>query len=119
MSIEIECAGFVDGSCGDGSGIRSVLFVQGCNMNCDSCHNSSIREHGKGRVLQVDDLLEYIDRKCCNKKVTISGGEPLEQLEGLLYLLKNLKARGYNVCLYTGWELNQAINVCSRLRKKS
>ena len=52
-------------------------------------------------------VVEFIDENCCNKKITISGGEPLEQMEGLLALLGELKIRGYNVCLYTGWEMEQ------------
>lgn len=107
MTGMIECAGWHENSCDDGPGIRCVLFFQGCSKNCRECHNSGIKDPGKGTMVPMDDLVEFIDENCCNKKITISGGEPLEQMEGLLALLGELKIRGYNVCLYTGWEMEQ------------
>ena len=106
MLDTIECAGFYENSCDDGPGVRSVLFLQGCTKNCIGCHNYKIREHGKGTRVKIDDLINYIDLYCCNKKITISGGEPLEQMDSLIILLSKLKKRGYNICMYTGWELN-------------
>lgn len=102
----IECAGWIDSSCDDGPGVRSVLFLQGCRKNCKGCHNHQIQEHGKGTMMNIDKLIDFIDRKCCNKRITISGGEPLEQLDSLLVLVDKLKNKGYEVCVYTGWELN-------------
>lgn len=107
MNKYIECAGFIENSCDDGPGIRSVLFLQGCGKNCDECHNVQIKEHGKGKLLEIDNLLGFIEKKCCNRKITISGGEPLEQQESLLYLLQRLREQGYNICVYTGWELEK------------
>lgn len=101
----IECAGWIDSSCDDGPGVRSVLFLQGCSMNCKGCHNHQIQEHGKGTMMNIDKLIEFIDKKCCNKRITISGGEPLEQLESLEILVEKLKEKDYEICVYTGWEL--------------
>lgn len=101
----IECAGWIDCSCDDGPGVRSVLFLQGCRKNCPGCHNRQIQEHGKGIMMEIDKLIDFIDKKCCNKRITISGGEPLEQLENLQILVGNLKDKGYEICVYTGWEL--------------
>lgn len=105
MVTMIECAGFIESSCDDGPGVRSVLFLQGCSKNCYKCHNANIKEHGKGKTMSICDLVSFIDSKCCNKKITISGGEPLEQLESLCILVKILKEKGYNICIYTGWDL--------------
>jgi anaerobic ribonucleoside-triphosphate reductase activating protein len=102
----IECAGWVDSSCDDGPGVRSVLFLQGCGKNCKGCHNRQIQEHGKGTLMNINNLIRFIEEKCCNKRITISGGEPLEQLEGLKILVNKLKEKGYEVCIYTGWELD-------------
>lgn len=101
----IECAGWIDSSCDDGPGIRSVLFLQGCKKNCKGCHNRQIQEHGKGTMISIDKLIAFIDRECCNKRITISGGEPLEQLDSLIHLIDKLKKKGYEICVYTGWEL--------------
>ncbi len=103
----IECAGWITNSCSDGPGIRSVLFLQGCSKNCKGCQNSRIKEHGKGRTLEIETVLKVIDANCRNKKITISGGEPLEQMDSLLELLTDLKKKSYDICVYTGWELKQ------------
>lgn len=103
--VRIECAGWLDSSCDDGPGVRSVLFLQGCRKNCKGCHNQQIQEHGKGTMVNIDNLIDFIDSKCCNKRITISGGEPLEQLESLDVFVDELKKKGYEVCIYTGWDL--------------
>lgn len=101
----IECAGWLESSCDDGPGIRSVLFLQGCRKNCKGCHNVRIREHGKGTMIGIEELITFIRTNCCNKKITISGGEPLEQMASLEALLKELRKENYDICIYTGWEL--------------
>lgn len=105
MKNTIECAGWHESSCDDGPGMRSVLFLQGCNKNCKECHNAGIKEHGKGTMVSIDELVMFIESQCCNKKITISGGEPLEQMDSLEILIRKLKVKGYNVCVYTGWEI--------------
>lgn len=107
MGNTIECAGWHESSCDDGPGMRSVLFLQGCSKNCKECHNAKIKEHGKGRVLSIDELIMFIESQCCNRKITISGGEPLEQMDSLEILLRKLRVKGYNICVYTGWEIER------------
>ncbi|MCX4376350.1 MAG: 4Fe-4S single cluster domain-containing protein [Lachnospiraceae bacterium] len=105
--IKIECAGWYNDSCDDGPGIRSVLFLQGCSRNCKGCHNAGIKEHGKGTLVPIEELMLFIESHCGNKKITISGGEPLEQANSLEILIHRLKGKGYNVCVYTGWEIER------------
>lgn len=107
MENTIECAGWHGDSCDDGPGMRSVLFLQGCSMNCKGCQNAGIREHGKGAMIPVDELVMFIEAQCCNRKITISGGEPLEQMDSLETLIRQLKAKNYDICLYTGWEIER------------
>lgn len=107
MKNTIECAGWHESSCDDGPGMRSVLFLQGCSKNCKECHNAGIKEHGKGTMVSIDELIMFIESQCCNKKITISGGEPLEQIDSLEILIKKLKVKGYNICVYTGWEIER------------
>lgn len=107
MKNIIECAGWHESSCDDGPGIRSVLFLQGCSKNCKECHNAGIKEHGKGTMVSIDELIMFIESQCCNRKITISGGEPLEQMDSLEILIRKLKVKGYNICVYTGWEIER------------
>lgn len=81
MNIEINS--FISTSATDGPGIRSVLFLQGCSIKCEKCHNESAQHVGDGTLCDVDNLIIYIKERCLNKKITISGGEPLEQYEAV------------------------------------
>lgn len=87
----------------DGYGYRTVVFLQGCDMHCLGCHNKSTWPLDKGTVMEVSDLAQLLREKAINKKVTISGGEPLLQKEAVLELLKELS--DFDLCLYTGREM--------------
>ncbi len=86
----------------DGPGIRTVIFMQGCNLHCEGCQNKSTWNPAKGMKIDVDNLVKILQEKCINKKITISGGEPLFQIESLRYLIKELHKLGFNITLYTG-----------------
>ena len=105
--MTVECAGWKNTSCDDGPGIRSVLFFQGCSMHCPGCQNAQTHKQGAGTVFTVDEIITYIDKHCHNKKITISGGEPLEQMESLYSIIDILNKKKYNICIYTGWSFDQ------------
>ncbi len=90
------------GSIADGPGVRTVLFVQGCNRGCDDCHNPSTWDIESGTKVNVADLVKELNEKCINNKLTISGGEPLLQYPAILQLVKSLT--NFNIVLYTGFE---------------
>ena len=84
---------------------RTVLFLQGCDLHCKGCQNESTWDITKGTKKDVKELARELREKCFNKELTISGGEPLMQTDALLELLEELK--DFNLCLYTGHELNE------------
>ncbi len=86
----------------DGPGLRTVVFLQGCTKKCKGCHSPYTSSHKEGTRLYVSELAELLKKKALNKKITISGGEPLEQKRALIELLDLLK--GYDLCLYTSEE---------------
>ncbi len=86
----------------DGPGNRLVIFLQGCLAHCSECHNKDTWDLSKSHIIEIDKLSHEIKDKAVNKKITISGGEPLLQEKSLIKLLKSLK--GYDLCLYTGFE---------------
>lgn len=104
MNEKIRVAGFIKTSVSDGPGIRSVLFLQGCTRRCPGCHNPELQNPYSGTLLNITDLVEFIKRECVNKRITISGGEPLEQSESLYTLVNILSKAGFDICLYTGFE---------------
>lgn len=57
--------------------------------------------------MEISEIFKILIEKSINKKVTISGGEPLEQISDLIDLIKVLKNDEFDICLYTGWELKE------------
>ena len=89
----------------DGPGIRFVIFLQGCKLKCLYCHNPDSIDMKGGSLYSTDDLFEKImnAKPYFGKKggVTVSGGEPLLQAEGLIPLFKKLKHEGIHTALDT------------------
>ncbi|MDP4103852.1 MAG: pyruvate formate-lyase-activating protein [Bacillota bacterium] len=88
----------------DGPGIRYVVFVQGCLLRCQFCHNADTWEIGKGKQMTVseimDDLLSYLPFiQPSGGGITVSGGEPLLQLPFLLELFKACKKKGIHTTI--------------------
>ena len=84
----------------DGPGVRTVVFFQGCDLHCEGCQNPSSWSAGQGTETEVEDLADLLRKNSINKKITISGGEPLFQKEALLELVKLLK--DFDIAVYTG-----------------
>ena len=99
----------------DGPGIRTVLFMQGCNIHCKGCQNKSTWDINKGKEISIDDLVGELKQKVFNKKITISGGEPLVQKEELIKLIDRLAEEGFDIALYTG---HQRVEVPSEIIPK-
>ena len=89
----------------DGPGIRYVIFVQGCPMRCLYCHNPDTWDCSGGQEISAEkllsDILKYKNYFGNNGGVTVSGGEPLMQIEFVTQLFKLLKNEGIHTCLDT------------------
>lgn len=89
----------------DGPGVRTVVFLQGCNMFCRYCHNIDTNKRGLGTVYEANKLCAEIlrNREYWGKEggVTFTGGEPLCQSEFLLEILKILKQESVNIVIDT------------------
>lgn len=98
----------LSGSVADGPGVRLVVFLQGCDkkVKCAFCHNPSSHSLGGGTVMTVGDIVSEL-MKSPIRKVTLSGGEPLAQEEGLRCLLDVLKENGFDIALYTWRQKDQ------------
>lgn len=107
----LRLAGIAYESLVNGPGIRRVFFAQGCNHNCDGCHNPDTHNFCGGEVKFIDDLLDDIKDNCIIRGVTFSGGEPFEQAEGFSYLAKELRKLGINnIWCYTGYTIEKIIS---------
>lgn len=89
----------------DGPGIRFVIFLQGCPLRCKYCHNRDTREPNLGEIYTVDEVVEkvlnYKEYIAENGGVTVSGGEPLLQIEFVIELFKRLKEHNIHTALDT------------------
>lgn len=93
----------------DGPGIRFLIFLQGCPMRCQFCHNPDSWKTGIGEERTADELLDQAERFRAywgdNGGITISGGEALLQIDFLLELFEKAKQRGIGTCLDTSAQL--------------
>lgn len=88
----------------DGPGIRFVLFLQGCPLRCQYCHNPDTWEGG-GEEYSAKEIVKKVLRYKNYFKggggVTVSGGEPLLQIEFVLELFTLLKQEGLHTAVDT------------------
>lgn len=89
----------------DGPGVRFIIFFAGCPLRCKYCHNPDTWDMMKGKQYTADELLDeaITCREYWGTKggITVSGGEPLAQIDFLLELFTKAKERGINTCIDT------------------
>lgn len=88
----------------DGPGIRYVVFVQGCPMRCQYCHNPDTWTPTIGQMMDTDEILAAYERNRVyyqNGGLTVTGGEPLLQIEFVTELFEKAKAKDIHTCLDT------------------
>lgn len=100
----MRIAGIIRDSLVNGDGIRDVIFFQGCGHHCKGCQNPQTWDYDGGEHMFLATLVRELSESSNN--VTISGGEPLDQAESLIKLVKELKKQGKNIWLYTGNTVN-------------
>jgi len=92
-------------TCGtvDGPGIRFVVFTQGCPMRCLYCHNPDSWSTGVNKELSVEEILNQYDsvKEFCKGGITVTGGEPLLQIDFVTELFKIAKAKNIHTALDT------------------
>ena len=95
----------------DGPGIRFVLFLQGCHLQCKYCHNRDTWDINGGEYKSLDDIFEKIKRYKnyiipSGGGITVTGGEPLLQVKFLIELFKKVKQEGITTCIDTSGMVN-------------
>ena len=89
----------------DGPGVRYIIFLTGCAMRCQFCHNPDTWDMKKVTLYTTDELLEKAMKYRSYWKndggITVSGGEPLLQIDFLTELFRKAKANGIHTTLDT------------------
>lgn len=109
MTGKIRIAGLTGESVVDGPGFRLVIFAQGCPHHCRGCHNPDTWDPGEGYEVTAGEILKALDANPLLKGITLSGGEPFLQPVPLAQLAMEVKQRGLDIVVYTGytWEVLQ------------
>jgi len=90
----------------DGPGVRYVIFMQGCNFRCAYCHNPDTWNLD-GKEYSVDELIEDISKyRRYIEGVTVTGGEPLMQVDFVIELFEKVHNLGLNTCIDTNGSLD-------------
>ncbi len=88
----------------DGPGVRYVVFLQGCPMRCLYCHNPDTWAIGAGEEMEASYIIEQYVRNegfYTNGGLTVTGGEPLLQIDFVLELFTLAKERNIHTCIDT------------------
>ncbi len=94
----------------DGEGIRTVVWTQGCSHNCPSCHNPGTHDFNAGFSVDVEEIKEYLATLEGQDGITLSGGDPLFQVEASCEIAKYAHQLGMNVWCYTGFTYEEIIS---------
>ena len=99
-------------SIADGTGVRVVLWVSGCNIHCDNCHNPESWDFNAGKLFDnsaKEELFNALSKPWV-QGLTLSGGHPLEyeNLPVVYDIVKEEKEKFPNkdIWLYTGYTLS-------------
>lgn len=100
----------------DGPGIRFLLFLQGCSLQCKYCHNRDTWDMDGGKYQSLDSILKKIIRykeyiMPNGGGITVSGGEPLLQADFLIELFTRLKKENIHTCIDTSGMLPLTENI--------
>ncbi len=101
--MQIRIAGIVQDSIVDGKGLRLTIFTQGCPHHCNGCHNPGTHDFTGGEEMDVKQIIAMMDSNPMLDGITLSGGEPFEQVEAIKIIAHEAHKRRLNVWCYTGW----------------
>jgi pyruvate formate lyase activating enzyme len=88
----------------DGPGLRFVVFLQGCPMRCAYCHNPDTWSLTAGTLMDPEEIIKQVEQNrgfYKNGGITVTGGEPLLQVDFLIDLFTLAKERDIHTCIDT------------------
>jgi pyruvate formate lyase activating enzyme len=88
----------------DGPGVRMVVFMQGCPLRCKYCHNPDTWQVHGGEETSAEEIMAHFLKNrpfYTNGGITVSGGEPLLQVDFLIELFTLAKREGVHTCIDT------------------
>ena len=103
----MRIAGIQKDSITNGTGIRDVIFLQGCPHHCVGCHNPQTWNPDGGTEMTLDEIM--LELKDSSHNVTISGGEPFQDRNQLISLVEKINEYfpTKTIWIYTGYKLEE------------
>lgn len=103
------------GSTVDGPGIRFVVFLTGCLLRCQYCHNPDTWHKYNGHPVTVARAMREIGKyaqvlKISRGGLTISGGEPIVQRPFAMQIFRRCRQLGIHTCLDTSGRLGERLS---------
>ena len=111
----------------NGQGFRVVLWVAGCDHNCEGCHNKETHNPDGGIPFDenaLNEIFEELEDKYV-AGITFSGGDPLhknniEEINKIIDMIKE-KYPNKNIWIYSGYTyeyLKKSTNLLDILRRE-
>ena len=114
----IYVANIVDNTIVDGEGFRTSLYVSGCDINCEDCHNKEWWDIEKGTPMTINEVFNKIYFDITN--ITFIGGEPMLQAKALTLLAEKIKKESNkSIWIYSGHTFEEILkneDYCKLLR---
>lgn len=114
--IKINLHAVLERSSVNGPGSRLVVFFQGCRRRCRGCFNPDTHAETLRLLSAPDEIFAAHLKTGTIEGITVSGGEPFLQPEGLLGLLKEARRAGLSTVVYTGFERSELMEDESKSR---
>lgn len=101
----------VPGTSVDGPGLRTSIYLAGCNHHCPECHNPQSWDFHGGTLMTVDEIMAQVRAHDFN--VTLTGGDPLQHkaFEALTELIDAIAAEDYTIWCYTGYTYEEILQI--------
>lgn len=93
----------------DGAGIRAVLWTQGCSHGCPGCHNPGTHDFKGGYIEDTETIKKELSQLQGQDGITLSGGDPLMQIDACLDIVKHCVSIGLDVWCYTGFTFEELL----------
>ncbi len=113
VELDIAIHAIENNSFSNGPGRRMVLWVQGCTLNCPGCFNPETHSPTTGNLIKFNALLQHIKKHQANiEGITISGGEPLQQIPAVSALCQEIKKQTkLGIIVLTGLTYAEALTL--------
>lgn len=112
--MNLRVIDIIAGTIVDGPGLRTSIYMAGCRHACQGCHNPQSWDFNSGREMSIKDIVNHVLDNGFN--VTLSGGDPLYQIDAVIELCDSIHSINKNVWCYTGFTIEE-IQADSSLRR--